>query len=270
MNIYGILTAAGVLPAYLKAKKKLKSAKTELQNFHAHLYALEEADIDPAIYADQNAPLDGIMVSAVLRLGNLVGQFCSADGFVTITDVDKDLLITHIGVSFEINKQVVTSYIPIGIDNGFRISPGETYQVPLSGNTDLILLPSDDKRDQLREQICQVAGKKLITSVKSGTEVSGICKAHVALYYTTSANAGDPLRAVYDDVPCVIRYMGEAFSPNMANKFSPTAGVWEKEDVDKERQKQAELDKLNKQFSNGEITYVEYVEKWREITEKYA
>lgn len=275
MNIYGILTAAGLFPAYQKAKKRLDSAKEALYRFDDTIRSMQDREIDPQITTDQNEPLSGVLVSVVLRLGNLVGQFFSADGYVTLTSIDKDIIVTHISASFTINNELVTTYIPIGTSFGFKLSAGETIQVPLSGNTGLIMIANPDGRDKLREQIVAASNtidprinNKLITSVPKNIEVDGICTANVEFYYTSINGSEQPLRAAYQDIPCVIRYMGEAFIPNEKNKYDPLAGSTD--DWERKKNYDEELSELRRRYNSREITRKQFYLFWEELRKKYG
>ena len=234
MNIYGILTAAGIYPAYQAAKKRADEAYTAWLNYKSWLRSLNQKPV--AEFVDQNSELDGVEASAILRVGNVVGQFLSADGYVVLTNTttDRNYLITHIAASFTIDGIKITSYIPIGVTTGVELRAGQQIQVALSGNTDLIFFASPDNRDEFRAKIIRAynaaSGRnvKLITSVPRNTDVDGICKANIEFRYNGIENVGTPNRAAYKQVPTTVRYMGEAFIPNNKNDFDPDAGNFDK------------------------------------------
>lgn len=230
MNIYGILTAAGLFLAYQKAKAKADEAYTAWLNYKSWLRSLNQKPVVEE-FVDQNSELDGVEVSVVLRVGNVVGKFLSADGYVILTNTteDRNFLITRVAASFTIDGLKVSSYIPIGVTQGTELRAGEQVQIPLSGNTDLIFFASGDDRDEFREKIIRAYNASghnvhLVTSVPRNTDVDGICRSRVEFRYNNIENVGNPIRAIYTQIPTTVRYMGEAFSPNNRNDFEPTAG----------------------------------------------
>lgn len=231
MNIYGIATAVGILPAYKRAKAKAEEAYTALLNYKAWLRSLNKKP-ERADYVDQNSEIEGISCSVVLRVGNVVGQMLSADGYLTLTNetTDKELLINRIGVSFRVLGQPITTYIPRGTVSSIELRAGQQVQIPLSGNTGLIFFANADGRDEFRKKIVDAynaaTGKHwtLITSIPKNTDVDGIATANVEFQYTGINNVGQPNRARYVQQPCTVRYMGEAFTPNEKNYFKPDAG----------------------------------------------
>lgn len=234
MNIYGILTAAGLYPAYKKAKEKAENAYTALLNYRSWLRSLDRTPKNETQeYQDQNSELDGVTCNVVLRVGNLVGKFFSADGYLILTNTtaDRNYVITHIAVSYTLIGQKVTTYFPVGVTSGVELKAGAQVQVPLSGNTGLMIFASGDLRDEFRKKIVDAyntaADKSwsLITSIPRNTDVDGMATANVEFYYNGATyNSGTPTRAIYRGVATTVRYMGEAFTPNNKNDFDATAG----------------------------------------------
>lgn len=233
MNIYGIATAVGILPAYKRAKAKAEEAYTALLNYKAWLRSLnEKPEKEQSVYVDWNSELDGVTCTVILRVGNIVGKMLSADGYLILTNhtSDRELLINKIGVSFRIFGQPITTYIPRGTVSSIELRAGQQVQIPLSGNTGLIFFANADTRDEFRNDIVEAynaaTGKHwtLITSIPKNTDVDGIATANVEFQYTGITNVGQPNRARYVQQPCTVRYMGEAFSPNERNIFDPKAG----------------------------------------------
>lgn len=183
---------------------------------------------------DNNYP-DGLKWSVMLRIGNLVGKLFRAQPTLTMTNTSNTpIFIVDVEVACKLLDLPVLLYSfsknpepkPTAIHVGKWIKAGETMSIDLPKG----ISSSAEKQGQLRDIICQQAGKRLITSCPKMNVEGNYCRADVRIVWNTEEPNYQGLKATgksahdyyqeYLDtcksgytvgVPAVLRYCGEAY-----------------------------------------------------------
>lgn len=192
--------------------------KAQYLEDEAEAKAEAELQKELALYSDpENIRPDGLKVTTVLRVANLVGKIFKARlsiVFTNLSDTAIDLRSAEFKLYIHIpgTDQVVTLPIKtisnsdinkINLD-AYKLQPGETKefqsQVGLSGGITA----------ELRKIVCEAAGKKLITSCPK-INILDVEYAAFRVTWMEKAVNGSTLRIFYtNDQPGVLRYCGEA------------------------------------------------------------
>ena len=217
MNIIGGIGLAAAIANYRKANKDYNEALERVETLQAAVDTyISQRDakfdeINSGIQYDKNTQIPGVLCTSILRIGNLVGNYCrvrtsvvltnTGSAHVTITSVDANVYACGtLIVSDTENKRV--SY--------FKLEPGETKEIELPGGIASVDGPT---MDAIKSAICETAGKRLITSCPK-TNVSNIESAKIRLTWKAASGAGDEKTALYDEPNGVLRYCGEAYYPD--------------------------------------------------------
>lgn len=170
-----------------------------------------------------NEAAPGLLLAPMLRVGNLVGKLFRVQASVVMTNTGSTpIQLDKIRVECNVLDAPIKVYkfkegdneITQSIDVYKTINPGETLEVKLKSGISSL----GDLNGQLRDLICEAAGKKLITSCPNTSIDDGI-KADI-LYNWQNASlpkeqrTNDDLKQCYMiGKPGVLRYCGEAFYP---------------------------------------------------------
>lgn len=237
MTGYGLIAA---VPAY----SQYKSAVDRYNSLIEHKEALQAAigtynwhKMDnylslQMINEKPNEPAPGLLLTGMLRVGNLVGKLFRAQASVVMTNTsekeitlyDVEMYCSFMNVPFKMypfkSSQVRDQIdeIPQTRDINKPIEPGETVEIMFKGGiTSLSTI-----NENLRQTICEAAGKKLITSCPKISIEDGI-KIDIKYHWTTGhlvtvpngrVLEGDRVHECYlVDMPGVLRYCGEAYFP---------------------------------------------------------
>lgn len=214
--------------AYLNLKKAENEYNALVDQQDALIAALETMragkNYEEKDWEDPN-PIDlmpGVSVTTILRVGNLVGPFLKTKASVVISNTGSE--------SYYIKSVTATCYvldlqvIPVDIQSGEvknqtvavnkMIQPGEVMEIGLPGGTSAIVTKEgENKLPELRQMVCDAAGKKLVTSIWYNFNIDGGEKADIRIDWSHD-ETNNIKRHVTMRKPGVLRYCGEAFYPN--------------------------------------------------------
>ena len=225
MNVLSIVGTGAAWLNYRKAKREYEAVKEKHDALVAAVNTYNETKYNEY---DASAPEtkvqgfpDGILVSSVLRVGNLVGKMFRAQASIVLSNTsDVPYYIGKVMAGCYIFDQVVTLYkLNLSEQKGEElkqevvvdkvIAPGETISVDMpKGITAL----TPEGMDELRATICAANGKKLITSCPKTNIETGCETADIKVDWDPASsgvygnNTGYVLKK-----PGVLRYVGEAF-----------------------------------------------------------
>ena len=226
----GLLAIGGAWLNYRKAKAEYEALKEKQETLQAAVdtYNLEKNEkYDEWEYkylygvdeVEENNRPDGIEVSTVLRVGNIVGKIMRVHGSVVMTNTsNQTILINKVAARWFLFNQYIyiiedlksTKESEQSVYVGKYIKPGDTLEVQLqkgyasfvSGDEESF---GEDLMPKLRETICEACGKKLITSCPK-VSIEGLEKANFKVWW------GNDNHSFYtNSKPGVLRYCGEAF-----------------------------------------------------------
>lgn len=158
-----------------------------------------------------NEAAPGLLLAPMLRVGNLVGKLFRVQASVVMTNTSSvPIWLSKISVECSVLDAPIKVYSFKSSDNEVaqtvspnkEIAPGETMEIKLPGG----IASLGDLNSQLRDLICEAAGKKLITSCPNTSIDDGI-KADIRYWW------GDNKQCYMIGKPGVLRYCGEAFYP---------------------------------------------------------
>ncbi|MBO5369008.1 hypothetical protein J6A32_10365 [Methanocorpusculum sp.] len=178
---------------------------------------------------------EGLKWSVVLRVGNLVGKLFRAQPTLTMTNTgNTPIFIVDVNVECKLLDLPVLLYSfgknpeqkPTVLHVGKWIHAGETMSIDFPKG----ISSSAEKQGQLRDIICQQAGKKLITSCPKMNVEGDYCRADVRIVWNTEEPnyegqkaSGESAHDYYQryletcksgytvGAPAVLRYCGEAY-----------------------------------------------------------
>ena len=216
MNILGGIGLAAAIANYRKANKDYNEALERVETLQAAVdtyISQRDAKFDElnsGIQFDKNIEIPGVLCTSILRIGNLVGNYCRVRTSVVLTNTGS----AHVTItSVEANVYACGTLIVSDTENKrvsyFKVEPGETKEIELPGG---IASVDGATIDAIKSAICQTAGKRLITSCPK-TNVSNIEQATVRLKWKAASGAGDEKEARYTHYG-VLRYCGEAYYPD--------------------------------------------------------
>lgn len=222
MSVASKILAIVALVNFVKVKGLYSSAKEEYNLLEAAVKSYNdnktatknEMENNTAVRGDGNSELSAVKVSFILRVGNLVGKTGTAQVTLVFsnTSTDKSYILSDFKAQPSVGGMVL-GFVATDGQRSLVLSPGQTTQIVLPAVTNRMLLTTVDDRDALRNHICEVAGKKLITSCPNIT-IQNYAKANVEFEYIGASQAGSKTRAMYTNTNGVLRYCGEAFYPN--------------------------------------------------------
>lgn len=217
MSILGSIGLFAAIANYRKAKKTYDDAVERQETLQAAIDSYtqdRDSKYDALLedtYSDPNSPLQGVLATTILRIGNLVGKYCRIHVCVVLTNTTEN---TYSIMSTEAVTRVFGAIVSADEDqkaySGYLLQPGETHEFYLPAAIGMIA--DEATRDELREAICTANGKSLITSCPK-TTINGIETADIALEWRAANGAGSAKRARYVNKAGVLRYCGEAYYP---------------------------------------------------------
>ncbi len=222
--------------AYLNLKKAENEYNALVDQQDALIAALEtmrsEKNYKEKDWVDPN-PIDlmpGVGVTTILRVGNLVRSVFHAKASVVISNTsDKAYFIRNVAADcFVFDIPVVPyrlrdwwmigmSYTELQTQSvavNKMIQPGEVMEIGLPGGTSAIVTPKgENKLPELRQMVCDAAGKKLVTSIWYNFNIDGGEKADIRIDWSHDETSGIKHHVTMRK-PGVLRYCGEAFYAN--------------------------------------------------------
>ena len=220
MNIVGGIGLFAALANYRKAKQAYADAIERKETLEAAVETYNrdrDSKYDSAQsdeqYQDPNEELKGILATTVLRIGNLVGEYCRAKITIVLTNTTENSYIIKSAESFArvFGSVVGMNEDDLKITTNLLLQPGEVKEIALGGG--IAKIADEVSRDQLRDAICAAAGKSLITSCPKLT-LNGIETADIVFTWKAATGAGTEKSARYVNKPGTLRYCMEAFYPN--------------------------------------------------------
>lgn len=225
MNILSIIGTGVALANYRKAKAAYEALEekqatiqaavtTYNENKYALLDAYEENEADAFRYEENERP-DGLNTGVVLRVANLVGKLFKARGSVVMTNTShkaihiKEIEAVWFVLDVPLNifeKLTSTNASDQHIYPDQWIAPGQTIEFQLPGGVSSL----GEYQGELRDAICEAAGKKLITSCPK-INVEGIAKTNYKVQWTYDTKDDKTVHQFYTNgKDTVLRYCGEA------------------------------------------------------------
>lgn len=158
---------------------------------------------------------DGLVISYVLYIGNLVGKKGSLrfDLAISNTSKDKKYVISNIQAQPSIGGAQLWYYF--SNDGSYIIGPGETHSIYV-GSAKSVEFTSEGNIESIRNLVCKKCGKKLITNCPKIT-ISDVTTSRISFDYTGIASAGGGVYVKLGDVKGLLRYVKEAYYPKNYN-----------------------------------------------------
>lgn len=212
MSPITITSVGAALLNYRKAKADYEALveKQEALQDAVRTYNSNKLDeyIDSIDTKDNPMP-SGLLVTSILRVGNLVGKMMRAKASVVLTNVSSqpihikgvqvECVVLDVPVQmfkFEADAKPLAQSVVYNKD----IQPGETIEIGVPGGISSL----GEKQGELRSVICDACGKRLITSCPKISIEDGQ-KADIRVDW------GDGNVGIVLGKPGVLRYCGEAF-----------------------------------------------------------
>lgn len=222
MSGLGIIGTAAALLNYNNAKKEYDALKEQQDGLLAAVQTYNDTKYDD--YASKldtkpsNLP-DGVVITTLLRVANLVGKIFRTQASVVLTNTsNKTYYIDKIAADCFVFDMPIYVYKmkwdgllnPYNIDRiqqeivvDKEIASGETLEIALPKGISGL---TEDGMVKLRETICAANEKKLITSCKK-TNVEGIEKADIRIIWSDGTGSMDGRMMGKSGI---LRYCGEA------------------------------------------------------------
>lgn len=248
MTGLGLAATAAAYLNYQNAKRNYEQIKERSAGVNAvinrYQQILDEWDYQksvensPEIVVEKNDHPEGLLVGTLLRVGNLVGKIMRAEPTIVISNTsNKKYYLFYISIQQFVLDRPVTLFDLKGTEmRKFAyikqwIKPGQTIEIPLAkALTTLVTENGDVMLGELRNAICEAAGKKLITSCPK-INLDGVEKADIVLYWADQdtpawmfsgvhdlkldayleKNPGVLKKAWWLGLPGTLRYCGEAY-----------------------------------------------------------
>lgn len=171
---------------------------------------------------DENTFVPGMLFSSMLRVGNLVGNLFRAQSSVVFTNNgSKDVILYEIRLECTVLDCPVVMFDFKKKDNQVDqriwynkvIKSGETLEFVFPGGITSLARDEEIVTKELRQMICEAAGKKLITSCPK-LNIDGGIKYDLKFDWAYADQGITYKRDCYTfGRPGVLRYCGEAFYP---------------------------------------------------------
>ena len=222
--------------AFLNLKKAENEYNALVDQQDALIAALETMregkNYEEKDWEDPN-PIDlmpGVSVTTILRVGNLVGSVFHSKASVVIANtgsqayyirsVAADCFLFDVPVlPYRLRDwwKIGMSYTELqtqSIAVNKIIKPGEVMEIGLPGGTSAIVTKEgEDMLPELRQMVCDAAGKKLVTSIVGNFNIEDGQKADIRISW--GYNQDDSIKNhLTMRKPGVLRYCGEAFYAN--------------------------------------------------------
>lgn len=217
MNPFSIIGTGAAFLNYRKAKAeydalidKKKALEDTIKTYQKERFgmtkdALETIDDNSVSYPD------GLQVSSVLRVGNLVGKVMRAKKSLVISNIGRK---TYVIVNPDLSCKVFDKGVGFekdGLPNEqIIIAPGQTIEV--SSKNSIAGFENTETLAKLRDYICEQSGKKYITSCGK-ISLDGVETADIMFQWQENKDvAPDKWKvAAWLGKPGVLRYCMEAF-----------------------------------------------------------
>ena len=215
----------GTGAAYLnlrKAKQELAELEEQQAGLEAAIQTYNYNKFDEyyerTIDTAENVMPSGVLVTSLVRVGNLVGKIMRVRVSVVLSNAsDERYFISSVGAdAFVLDSQIVVYSTDgqglkqeISVDKW--LEPGETMEIQLPGGLSTIVNMETKQEDlgSLRDAICEACGKKLITSCPKISINGDLEKADILVRYTTETGH-DLITGVTRGKRGTLRYCGEA------------------------------------------------------------
>ena len=222
MSKLSIIAIGAAFANYFKAKKAYEEALDEQDTLLQAINISEDYENkrdeqydellqDGNDKTDESGQLQSVSIVPIIRVGNLVGSIFTVQLSLVFTNTSssRNYNITDLKAIGRILGEVIRGYEPTGNYN-FLLMAGETKEIQFAGAKASL----DGKTlQELKDTICAVAGKSLITSCPK-TKVDGIGSADVEFRYGSGTTYAGYTKATYRGTKGIVRYCGESFYPN--------------------------------------------------------
>lgn len=218
MNELGIIGTAAAYANYRRAKADYEALKEQQDGLVAAVQSYNNSKYDEYINRQEGDPVDfmpGVKMTTILRVGNLVGDLFRVQASVVLSNTSSETYrINSVAADCRVLGCIVVplSYytknpIPQQKAVNKSLAPGDTMVINLpSGISALYNEKKENINGELRDLICDAAGKKLITSCPK-ISIEGGVTADIRVDW------GDDKVALSRGVKCVLQYCMEAFYP---------------------------------------------------------
>lgn len=215
MGLLSIIGTGAAFLNYRKAKaeydalkEKKEALEAAVKSYESQRYDMVNSMLDATIEDNTVTYPDGVNVSSILRVGNLVGKLMRAKISLVVTNTSAN---TYVISNPDVSCSVLG--VPVGLTDGDMpqelvvLNPGQTIEI--STKNSIAGFADESMIAKLRDLICKEAGKSLITSCPK-LNVSDVETADIYFKWTTDGNK-EPKVATWLKVPGVLRYCMEAF-----------------------------------------------------------
>ncbi len=221
MNIFSIIGTGAAFLNYKKAKANYEALKEQFDALQAAVQTYNYHKYDEYAEHIDTKPIDlmpGVHMTTILRVGNLVGKnIFRAQTSIVLSNTSDSTYHIHNAIAecmvlktyvnmFEVNGGQISQRIIVNRD----LQPGETMEITLPGG---VSSWDETKLGELRDLICQAAGKKLITSCPKLNIENG-ATGDIQVQWSLGEDSVKTARTI--GLPGVLRYCGEAFYPKGA------------------------------------------------------
>lgn len=244
MTGYGLIAAIPLFRNYKKAKAEYEALLEKQAGLQAAVASYNSGKLDSYLaYMAKDEPdniyPEGVFVTTVLRVGNLVGKLMRIHNALVFTNTSNNTY--YIGECYadskigeypvivtDISKAIENALNPFsfstGVDSGnikvveqvgygVALEPGKSIDVYLPHGVSMLVDPTtgDGKTGWLRDLICKAAGKSLITSCPK-ISIDGAITSDIRFEWSVKGE-GAKHDCILRNKPGVLRYCGEAYYP---------------------------------------------------------
>ena len=222
MTGLGIIGTAAALANYRSAKANLDALKERqdglLAAVKSYNYSKYE-NVADSVNVNEVDFMQGVMVSTIVRVGNLVGKFFRAQVSIVLSNTSSNTYhISYVGADCKVlgYSLVVAKFgdsVAVKQEKtvDIELKPDETIEIKLpSGISALYNAQEENENYKLRDAICKAAGKSLITSCQK-INIENAVNSDIMIKWS---DGGETKTMVTRNRAGVLRYMMEAFYPN--------------------------------------------------------
>jgi hypothetical protein len=223
MNFVGAIGTVAALANYRKAKAEYEALKEQQDGLVAAIQTYNSSKYDEYInqQADSNNEIpDGVETTTILRVGNLIGSVFRVQPSVILSNTsNRTYYIRSVSARFFFQELpiLIHSLEWDGFDFDFDklsdsiivdadLLPGQTREIQFEKGLSVL---TKEGMEQMRDLICNAAGKSLITSCPK-LSIENVEKANIKVIYTEDGE-NQPKTYFYNGKPGVLRYCGEAY-----------------------------------------------------------
>ena len=211
----GIIATVGAFANFKRRKKELNALIEKRDALVAVINTFNNTKYDPYIDTIDTKPTekpDGVSVSTLLRVANLVGQLMYVRASVILSNTsDHSYFIHYVAAECKLygldvavkNLRGIT--IPQKEIKTFELKAGDTLEIQLPKGISTI----GDYMGRLRDDICSAAGKRLITSCPK-LNLEGIEQADIMVDWSDNNSFSGTQNWRIQGKPGILRYCGEA------------------------------------------------------------